>query len=60
MRGSIDGWYVYDFLDPTLDGGWTAALTSVAQVLVAFLLVASLVHFAGTTRAALGSRGERR
>ena len=24
VRGAIDGWYVYDFLDPTLDGGWPA------------------------------------
>ena len=60
VRGSIDGWYVYDFLDPTLEGGWPAALASVAQVLVAFLLIASLVHFAGNTRAAPGSRGQRR
>jgi hypothetical protein len=60
VRGSIDGWYVYDFLDPTLDGGWPAALASVAQVLVAFLLIASLVHFAGNTRAAPGNRGQRR
>ncbi|XTR52679.1 Pr6Pr family membrane protein [Pseudarthrobacter sp. So.54] len=22
LRGAVDGWYVYDFLDPTLDGGW--------------------------------------
>ena len=35
--GAIDGWYVYDFLDPTLEGGWPAALMTTAQVLVAFL-----------------------
>lgn len=53
VRGGIDGWYVYDFLDPTLDGGWPAALTTTAQVLVAFLLFAVLVHAAGNWRAAL-------
>jgi hypothetical protein len=53
VRGGIDGWYVYDFLDPTLDGGWPAALTTTAQVLVAFLVIAVLVHAAGNWRAAL-------
>ena len=33
VRGGLDGWYVYDFLDPTLDGGWPAALATTAQVL---------------------------
>lgn len=58
VRGSIDGWYVYDFLDPTLEGGWPAALASIAQVLVAFLVIAALVHLAGNARAApaLGRR----
>lgn len=53
VRGGMDGWYVYDFLDPTLDGGWPAALTTTAQVLVAFLVSAVLVHAAGNWRAAL-------
>ena len=60
VRGSIDGWYVYDFLDPTLDGGWLAMLTVIAEVLVAFLVVAVLVHFAGNWRAALAAGRERR
>jgi hypothetical protein len=53
VRGALDGWYVYDFLDPTLDGGWPAALATTAQVLVAFLVVAFLVHATGNGRAAL-------
>lgn len=60
VRGAIDGWYVYDFLDPTLDGGWPAALTTTAQVLVAFLIVAILLHVAGNARAALAVRHWRR
>ncbi|MDN4645392.1 Pr6Pr family membrane protein [Arthrobacter sp. PsM3] len=55
VRGAIDGWYVYDFLDPTL-GGWPAALTTTAQVLVAFLIVAVLLHVAGNARSALAVR----
>jgi hypothetical protein len=60
VRGAIDGWYVYDFLDPTLDGGWIAMLTVIAEVLVAFLVVALLVHFAGNWRVALAAGRERR
>ncbi|MDQ0756152.1 Pr6Pr family membrane protein [Arthrobacter sp. B3I4] len=60
VRGGIDGWYVYDFLDPTLDGGWGAALTTTAQVLAAFLVVAVLLHVAGNVRASLASPPERR
>ncbi|WP_223979483.1 Pr6Pr family membrane protein [Arthrobacter sp. NicSoilB8] len=59
-RGAIDGWYVYDFLDPTLDGGWAAALATTAQVLVAFLVVSVLVHFTGNRRCALAAGRERR
>lgn len=55
VRGGIDGWYVYDFLDPTLDGGWGAALTTTAQVLAAFLAVAVLLHVAGNIRASLAA-----
>jgi hypothetical protein len=59
VRGAIDGWYVYDFLDPTLDGGWPAALATTAQVLIAFLVIAVIVHAAGNGRAALAA-GRRR
>ena len=56
LRGAVDGWYVYDFLDPTLDGGWPAALATTALVLAAFLVVAVLLHLAGNVRAALAGR----
>ncbi len=55
VRGALDGWYVYDFLDPTLDGGWPAALTTTAQVLAASLVMALLVHLSGNGRAALAA-----
>ncbi|WP_254703246.1 Pr6Pr family membrane protein [Pseudarthrobacter sp. C4D7] len=54
-RGALDGWYVYDFLDPTLDGGWARVFVATAQVLVAFLVVSVLVHAAGNARSALAA-----
>ncbi len=58
IRGGIDGWYVYDFLDPTL-GGWAAALGTTAQVLGAFLVAAIVLHSAGNLRAGLAGAPER-
>jgi hypothetical protein len=55
IRGGIDGWYVYDFLDPTLDGGWATVLGATTQVLIAFLAVSVAVHVAGNARAALAA-----
>ena len=55
IRGGLDGWYVYDFLDPTLDGGWPRVFVATAQVLVAFLVVSVLVHVAGNARVALAT-----
>ena len=55
VRGGMDGWYVYDFLDPTLDGGWPAVLITTAEVLVAFLVAGLLVHLAGKLRASLAA-----
>ena len=55
IRGGIDGWYVYDFLDPTLDGGWARVLGTTTQVLIAFLAVSVVVHAAGSVRAALAA-----
>ncbi|WP_235779907.1 hypothetical protein [Sinomonas notoginsengisoli] len=37
----------------TLDGGWPAVFATTAQVLVAFLVVALLLHLAGNLRVAL-------
>mgnify|MGYP001114404221 CR=1 FL=1 len=55
IRGGLDGWYVYDFLDPTLDGGWPKVLVATGQVLIAFLAVSVLVHVAGNARTALAA-----
>lgn len=55
IRGGLDGWYVYDFLDPTLEGGWVRVLASTGQVLVAFLVVSLLTHAAGNARVALAT-----
>ncbi|MFJ6077372.1 Pr6Pr family membrane protein [Pseudarthrobacter sp. NPDC092419] len=59
LRGGMDGWYVYDFLDPTLEGGWSAVLITTAEVLFAFLLAGLLVHLAGNLRAGHGGLGSR-
>ena len=53
VRGGLDGWYVYDFLDPTLEGGWARVLGVTAEVLAAFLAVSLLVHAAGNDRVGL-------
>lgn len=52
VRGALDGWYPYDFLNPRL-GGWGAVLVTGAEVLAAFLVVGTLVHLAGNVRVAL-------
>lgn len=46
---------MYDFLDPTLDGGWVRVLGSTGQVLVAFLVVSLMVHAVGNMRVALAT-----
>ena len=51
IRGAFTGWYPYDFLNPTLPGGWNEVFVMVAIVLVAFLLVATVVHLLGDLRA---------
>jgi hypothetical protein len=53
VRGALDGWYPYDFLDPRLEGGWPAVIATTAQVLAAFLVMGVLVHLAGNARVGL-------
>lgn len=60
VRGALDGWYPYDFLNPRLDGGWPAVLAAAGEVLAAFLAVGVLVHLAGNGRAALAVGRPRR
>lgn len=55
-RGAVVGWYPYDFLDPTGEGGWAAVLETTAIVLFAFLAVALVVHVVGNVRVALARR----
>ncbi|MCU6387451.1 Pr6Pr family membrane protein, partial [Enterobacter quasiroggenkampii] len=43
IRGGLTGWYPYAFLDPSL-GGWGAMLPILGVVLLAFLLVATVLH----------------
>ena len=63
LRGPAVDWYPYAFLDPTRPGGWRAVLTTIAQVIVAFLACAVVLHVLGTlcSRLALGGmRASRR
>ncbi|MFD2759193.1 Pr6Pr family membrane protein [Gulosibacter faecalis] len=57
VRGSIVGWYPYGFLDPTGPGGWGDVLATTAQVFVAFLVIAVVLHVLGMLRASLAHRG---
>lgn len=50
IRGAIEGWYPYEFLNPGAAGWPTVALTT-AVVLVGFAAVASGVHAVGNVRA---------
>lgn len=50
-RGAIVHWYPYGFLDPTGPEGWAPVLATTAQVIVAFLAVALVVHLLGNLRA---------
>lgn len=45
LRGGVTGWYPYAFLDPTASP-WSQVLVTTGVVLLAFLLVAALVHLA--------------
>lgn len=53
LRGTFTGWYPYDFLNPTLPGGWVEVLQITGIVLVAFLAVAAVLHVVGNLRAQL-------
>ena len=52
-RGAFANWYPYGFLDPTRDGGWGAVLQTTSMVLVAFLIIALIMHVLGKLRVAL-------
>jgi hypothetical protein len=51
LRGALDGWYPYPFLDPA-NGGYGQVLVVAAVILVAFIAVTWLVLELGNRRAA--------
>jgi hypothetical protein len=51
VRGAIDGWYPYPFLDPA-NGGYGQVLVVSAVILVAFVAVTWLIIELGNRRAA--------
>jgi hypothetical protein len=56
IRGAIDGWYPYPFLDPA-NGGYGQVLAVAAVILVAFIALTWLIIELGDRRAlATGSR----
>jgi hypothetical protein len=52
IRGAIDGWYPYPFLDPA-NGGYGQVLVVSAVILVAFIAVTWLILELGNRRAAV-------
>jgi hypothetical protein len=51
IRGAIDGWYPYPFLDPA-NGGYGQVLVTAAVILVGFVAVTWLIIELGNRRAA--------
>lgn len=56
LRGAITGWYPYHFLDPLQAGGWSGVFTLTGIVIVAFLVMAAVVHLIGVARSAIAAR----
>ena len=50
VRGAIDGWYPYPFLDPA-NGGYGQVALTVVGVTVAFALIAGAIIAIGNARA---------
>lgn len=50
VRGALVGWYPYDFVDPGLQGGYGGLISSLAIVLVAFLVIGAVVTLIGMLR----------
>lgn len=51
VRGAIDGWYPYPFLDPA-NGGYGTVLVTAVAILVAFVAISWLILEIGDRRAA--------
>jgi hypothetical protein len=49
VRGELDGWYPYPFLDPA-NGGYGQVAIVIAAITLAFVVLALLVASAGNAR----------
>lgn len=56
LRGALVGWYPYDFVDPGLQGGYAGLVSSLAIVLVAFLVIGAVVTLIGMVRDRIARR----
>ncbi len=56
VRGGITGWYPYHFLDPLQAGGWGGVATLTSVVVIAFLVMAVVLHLIGRLRTAVAMR----
>lgn len=50
VRGALVDWYPYDFVDPGAQGGYAGLVSSLAIVLVAFLVIGAVVTLMGMAR----------
>lgn len=50
VRGGIDGWYPYGFLDPSQNGGAGGVAMYIVGILLAFVAVGQLVAWVGRKR----------
>lgn len=55
-RGAITGWYPYHFLDPLQAGGWGGVASLTGIVVIAFLVMAVVMHLVGLLRTAAAAR----
>lgn len=49
IRGALDGWYPYPFLDPA-NGGYGQVAVTIAAITVGFILVAAVIMAIGNAR----------
>jgi len=49
IRGAVDGWYPYPFLDPT-HGGYAQVAVTIVAVLIGFIVIAAAIIWIGNWR----------
>jgi hypothetical protein len=59
IRGAFVGWYPYDFVDPTLPGGFPELFAGLPTVVLAFLVVSAVVMLVGALRQRIVHRTRR-